>query len=169
VELGEIEAALSTHPGVKDAVVLAREDAPSRAGDTPASGSLRLAAFVVPTAPGAAAAPSLRQYLEERLPEAWVPSWITLIDALPLTPNGKVDRQALLAVGAEADEGEAHVAPRTPVEEVLASVWADVFERDQVGIHDRFADLGGHSLLAIQIIARQRRLPGRGAAPGEGK
>ena len=100
----------------------------------------------------------LRRFLEERLPEAMIPQSFTALAALPLTPNGKVDRRALAAFEQRRDEekADAYVAPRTPVEEVIAGIWSDVFGAPRVGVHDRFADLGGHSLLAIQIIARTR-------------
>ena len=145
IELGEIDAALASHAAVKDAVVLAHEETP---------GDKRLIAYVVPATRLSTA--ELQSYLEQRLPEYMVPSDFVLLEALPLTPNGKIDRKALLAVGREHEHGEAYLAPRTPVEEVLAGIWGDVFDREKVGVHDRFNDLGGHSLLAIQIIARAR-------------
>ena len=141
VELGEIEAAIRGCPGVKDAAVIARGEG--------------LAAYVVPAGP--APAGDARAFLEARLPAYMVPSSLVTLDALPLTANGKVDRRALAAIDHERDEAEIPVAPRTPAEEVLAGIWADVFGgRARVGVHDRFGDLGGHSLLAVQIIARAR-------------
>jgi amino acid adenylation domain-containing protein/non-ribosomal peptide synthase protein (TIGR01720 family) len=148
IELGEIESALGAHAAVKDAVVLAQEDTP---------GDRRLIAYVVPTTSTAGlSAAALQGHLEQRLPEYMVPSAFVVLPALPLTPNGKIDRKALVLLGREQEHGEAYLAPRTPVEEVLAGIWCDVFEREQIGVHDRFNDLGGHSLLAIQIIARAR-------------
>ncbi|MEP7121256.1 MAG: amino acid adenylation domain-containing protein [Byssovorax sp.] len=149
IELGEVEAAIVAHPGVEAAVVLALDD-----GDTK-----RLAAFVVKA--GGAEAPSveaLAAHVAERLPEAMVPASFTLLAALPLSSNGKIDRRALAAIESETPREplEEYVAPRTPTEEVLASIWADVFARPRVGMDERFADLGGHSLLAIQIVARAR-------------
>ena len=146
IELGEIEAALIAYSLFKAAVVLADEDA---------SGSKRLIAYVVPvdSEPDLAAA---RAHLEQRLPEYMVPATFIVLDALPLTPNGKIDRKALPALAIGRTDDDDYVAPRNPVEEVLASIWSDVFERDHLGVHERFADLGGHSLLAIQIIARAR-------------
>ncbi len=142
VELGEIEAALAAHTAVKDAVVLALGE--------------HLVAYVVPVTPGAASVAALQQHVGERLPEHMVPSSLVLLAALPLTPNGKVDRQALAAAGPEPAQGDRYAAPRSPVEDVMAGLWADVFGRERVGIHERFSDLGGHSLLAIQIVARAR-------------
>jgi amino acid adenylation domain-containing protein/non-ribosomal peptide synthase protein (TIGR01720 family) len=147
VEIGEIEAALAAEPGVRAAAVIAREDAP---------GDVRLVACVVPADGARDGALDLPRRLAERLPGYLVPSSFVALDALPLTPNGKVDRGALAKLAAARDDAGDHVAPRTPTEEVLAGIWADVFGRDRVGVHDRFGDLGGHSLLAVQIIARAR-------------
>ncbi len=148
IELGEIEAAIADHPDVKDVVVLALGEGSDK----------RLVAFVVPSAAAASLASSaLAAFVATRLPDYMTPSAFVILDALPLTPNGKIDRRALsaLAPAEDAIEGDL-AAPKTPVEEVLANIWADVFERESVGVHERFADLGGHSLLAIQIVARAR-------------
>jgi amino acid adenylation domain-containing protein len=147
IELGEIESALAAHPGLEEAVVLALDD-----GDTK-----RLAAFVVARA--AASPPAIAElvaFLAQRLPDYMVPASFEVLAALPLSSNGKIDRRALAAIERPKEIAEAHVEPRTPTEEVLASIWADVFQRERVGVDERFADLGGHSLLAIQIIARAR-------------
>jgi acyl carrier protein len=86
-----------------------------------------------------------------------VPAAFVLLDALPLTPNGKVDRQALPAHGQlQHDLEKVFVAPRTPLEEMVAGVWAEVLGRERIGIHDNFFALGGHSLLAAQVIYRLR-------------
>ena len=145
IELGEIEATLASYPGVKEAVVLVEEESP---------GDKRLVGYVVPVDPALDVA-AARAHLEQRLPDYMVPSSFVVLPALPLTPNGKIDRRALAALERHKEDA-ATVAPRNPIEEILAAIWADVFGREQVGIHDRFADLGGHSLLAIQIIARAR-------------
>jgi acyl carrier protein len=87
-----------------------------------------------------------------------VPSAFVRLDALPLSPNGKIDRKALPPpdrAGAESDS--TYVAPRTPVEEAVAAVWAEVLGLPRVGAHDNFFDLGGHSLLATQVISRLRQ------------
>jgi amino acid adenylation domain-containing protein/non-ribosomal peptide synthase protein (TIGR01720 family) len=145
VELGEIDAALEKHPAVRGAVVLALDDA---------AGGKRLAAFVVAEA---AAVPEIQARLASALPAYMVPGSITALDAFPLLPNGKVDRRALEAREARAARAdEAEDTPRGPVEEVLEAIWADVFGREHVGVHERFDALGGHSLLAIQVIARVR-------------
>jgi amino acid adenylation domain-containing protein len=102
--------------------------------------------------------PQLRSLLREKLPDYMVPSAFVVLDALPLTSNGKVDRRALPVPGGvvEASNGEGFVAPRTPLEEVLASIWASVLKLERVGIHDNFFAGGGHSLLATQLISRVR-------------
>ncbi len=148
IELGEVESSLSAHGGVREAVVLAREEA---------GGDRRLVAYVVAReAPGPGAGELLR-HLEERLPAYMLPSSIVTLAALPLTPNGKLDRRALAELDRPGEEvAEEQVGPRSPVEEVLASIWADVFGRERISVHESFAGLGGHSLLAIQIIARVR-------------
>jgi acyl carrier protein len=100
-------------------------------------------------------APQLRAFLQEKLPEYMVPSAFVLLDALPLSPNGKIDRRALLAPDQTRPElVEPFVAPRNPLEEVVAGIWAEVLGLEQVGIHDHFLELGGHSLLATQIMSR---------------
>ncbi|HVG44444.1 MAG TPA: amino acid adenylation domain-containing protein, partial [Longimicrobium sp.] len=115
IEPGEIEAVLRAHPAVRETVVLARQDVP---------GDLRLVAYVVGTGGAAPSPDALRDHLRERLPEFMVPSAFVALDALPLSPNGKVDRRALPAP--EYAAAEAYVAPRTPAEELLAAIWADV-------------------------------------------
>ncbi|MFD7598300.1 amino acid adenylation domain-containing protein, partial [Kitasatospora sp. NPDC059812] len=140
VELGEIEAALAEHPGVAQAAVLADGD--------------RLVGYVAPR-PGADARPAeLASYLRERLPDYLVPAVFTVLDVLPLTPNGKLDRAALPA----PDLGSAEVGrePRTPQEQILCELFAEVLGRAQVGVDDDFFDLGGHSLLATRLVSRVR-------------
>jgi amino acid adenylation domain-containing protein len=146
VELGEIEAALRQAPGVTDCVVVAREDA---------TGDRRLAAYIV----GDAEAEALRDRLRRSLPEYMVPSAFVRLDAFPVTPNGKLDRKALPAPEYAAAE-EGYVAPRTPTEEVLAGVWAEMLGRQRVGAEESFFDLGGHSLLATRVASRVRQVFG---------
>jgi acyl carrier protein len=148
IELGEIEAVLGQHPMVQSSVVVVREDAP---------GNKRLVAYVV-TQPGESFdAAEVRKYLKQKLPEYMIPSALVLLDELPLTPNGKVDRKALPAPDQDRPElGNVYQAPRTLIEETLASIWSELLKVDQVGIHDNFFDLGGHSLLATQVVSRVR-------------
>jgi amino acid adenylation domain-containing protein len=147
IEPGEIEAALAAHPGVREAAVVAVEDA---------AGTPRLAAYVVPVAGTAPDADALREHLRGSLPEYMVPSAFVALERLPLTPNGKLDRAALPAP-AMAEEGRrAYEAPRDPAEEALAAIWAEVLGVPRVGIHDDFFALGGHSLLATQVLRRAR-------------
>ena len=98
----------------------------------------------------------LRSFLGNKLPEHMVPSVFMFLDALPLTPNGKVNRQALPAPAPVRPESDETSAPRTPVEELLANIWAEVLKLDKVSIHDNFFELGGHSLLATQVVSRVR-------------
>jgi amino acid adenylation domain-containing protein/non-ribosomal peptide synthase protein (TIGR01720 family) len=152
IELGEIEAVLLQHPEVRECVLLARED---RSGATPGAGEKRLVAYVVPRRHPYPAAGELRSHLRNSLPEFMVPGAFVSLDRLPLTANGKVNRQALPEPDhAALDRTESYVAPRTPVEQLLAGIWTDVLRQRLVGIHDNFFDLGGDSILSIQIIAR---------------
>ena len=148
IEPGEIEAALEEHPAVRQAVVLAREDRP---------GENRLVAYVVRKPGQSATVRELRDFIKQRLPDYMVPASFVFLDRLPLTPNGKVDRKALPAPEPGRSGLErGFVAPRTPIEEVLASIWAEVLKRDGVGVQDNFFELGGHSLLATRMMSRVR-------------
>ncbi|MBW3655446.1 MAG: amino acid adenylation domain-containing protein, partial [Gemmatimonadetes bacterium] len=146
VELGEIEAALRQQPGVAACAVVAREDV---------RGDRRLVAYVV----GAADADALRAGLRRTLPDYMVPSVFVTLDQIPLTPNGKVDRRAIPAPETAAGE-DSYVAPRTPVEEVLAGMWAELLRLERVGVAESFFALGGHSLLATRLVSRVRALFG---------
>ncbi|MFL5358380.1 amino acid adenylation domain-containing protein, partial [Archangium sp.] len=146
IELGEVESALDKCPGVRQSVVLAREDRP---------GDKRLVAYVVPSAPQAPTSAELRSFLKEHLPEYMVPSAFVVLEALPITANGKVDRKALPAPESTASAAE-YLAPRTPSEEKLAALWAEVLGVLRVGAEDNFFELGGHSLKATQIVSRVR-------------
>ncbi len=144
VEPGEVEAALLAHPGVREAVVVAREE--------------RLVGYVVPRE-GEAPPSELRAHLRARLPEHMVPAAVVALDALPLTPNGKLDRRALPTPESAGAE-EAYVPPRTPTEAVLAGIWTEVLGVERVGAHSGFFDLGGHSLLAMRVASRVHEATG---------
>jgi aryl carrier-like protein len=148
IELGEIESALLAQPGIAAAAVVLREDRP---------GDKRLVAYVA-ASEGEPLAAGLRQALAQRLPDYMVPAVFVALRSLPLTPNGKIDLQALPAPdGERAGPGVDFVAPRHPVEEVLAAVWAEVLHAERVGIHDNFFALGGDSIRTIQVVARSRK------------
>ena len=148
IELGEIHSAIAEHPGVQDCAVLAREDQP---------GDKRLVAYVVMSSERATTQAELRDYLKERLPEYMVPSHFVVLDELPLTPNGKLNRRALPAPVASRDSlAQSFTAPRSQMEELLASIFCDLLSVERVGIDDNFFELGGHSLLATQLISRIR-------------
>ncbi|NTX06686.1 non-ribosomal peptide synthetase, partial [Myxococcus sp. CA040A] len=146
IELGDIEAALLSHPSVRDAVVLVREDSP---------GDQRLVAYVTGDAEPLTAE-LLKTHLQPRLPEYMVPSAFTHLGVLPLSPSGKVDRKALPAPDAPVAQPGRYVAPRTPLEETLATLFAQVLGIERIGIHDGFFEMGGHSLLATQVVVRVR-------------
>lgn len=137
IELGEIESVLEAQPGVTQAVVMAREDAP---------GDLRLVAYIV----GSAHEAGLKAELAAVLPEHMIPAHFVTLDAFPLTPNRKVDRKALPAPSAKPLETQAFVAPTSDIEAQIAAIWARVLGVAKVGSKDNFFALGGHSLLAVQ-------------------
>jgi acyl-coenzyme A synthetase/AMP-(fatty) acid ligase/acyl carrier protein len=146
VELGEIEATLETHPAVAQSAVVVREDDP---------GDQRLVAYVQARGAGASAS-ALKEYLSRKLPPYMVPGAFVFVQVLPLTASGKVDRKALPASGRSGSSGSTYVAPRTPTEETLASIWAEVLKLERIGVEDDFFELGGHSLLAMRVVSRVR-------------
>jgi acyl-coenzyme A synthetase/AMP-(fatty) acid ligase/acyl carrier protein len=148
IELEEIESVLAAHPALREAAVLAREDAP---------GDKRLVAYVVATREPSPSTDELRGYLKEKLPDYMIPSAFLFLSALPLTANGKIDRRALpVPDSSRPARDTARIAPRTPVEEVLAKIWCEVLGLEWVGMEDNFFELGGHSLLMVQVVARVR-------------
>jgi amino acid adenylation domain-containing protein len=148
IELGEIEARLAEHPGVREAVVLAREDAP---------GDKQLVAYVVVGEEMPAAA-ALRAHLAARLPEYMVPAAYVRLEQLPLMPNGKLDRRALPAPEGDAYATREYEAPVGKAEQALAEIWAELLGVERVGRGDPFFALGGTSLLAVQMISRVRQV-----------
>jgi amino acid adenylation domain-containing protein len=147
IEPGEIEARLTEHGLVREAVVVLREDRP---------GERRLVAYYVASSPGAAEAAVLRGHLSAVLPDYMVPAAYVELERLPLTANGKLDRRSLPAPESAAYGLTAYAAPQGDTEEALARIWAECLGHERVGRHDNFFDLGGHSLLAAQVIALVR-------------
>jgi len=149
IEMGEVEAVIDQHPWVRDVVVVARQDSP---------GDRRLVAYVVPDEDQKElVVNALRGFLKTKLPEYMMPSTFALLEALPRTPSGKVDRRSLPLPGtSRAGLDEAYVAPRNPIEEKLAAIFARVMGIERVGANDDFFALGGHSLLVIGLFAAVR-------------
>ncbi|MFI0879812.1 amino acid adenylation domain-containing protein [Streptomyces parvus] len=145
IEPGEIESVTATHEGVDRAVVVVREDRP---------GVRRLVAYYVPAAGASPAEEELGAHLAERLPHYMVPAVLVALDTFPLTPNGKLDRAALPAPESAASAGR---GPRTPAEEALCGIVADVLGLPRVSADDDFFALGGDSILSIQLVSRARR------------
>jgi aspartate racemase len=155
IELGEIESMLSQYPSVRENVVVAWEVAP---------GDKRLVAYCVFAQTPPPAAESLRSFLKEKLPDYMVPSAFVELDALPLTPNGKVDRKALPALDQiRIEPATTFIAPRNPIEEVVAEIWADVLKMSlqSIGVRDNFFELGGNSLLAVRLFAAMEERTGK--------
>lgn len=148
IELGEIETVLRRNDCVREAIVVAQEQA---------SGEKQLVAYLV--AAGAVEVSKLRKWLKERLPDYMIPAAFVLMEELPLTPNGKVDRRALSKANLQAvRSAESFIAPRNQTEMILADIWADVLQVEQVGATANFFDLGGHSLLAMRLTSKLREI-----------
>ncbi len=152
IETGEVEAALASHASVAAAVVVAQGESVEQR---------RLVAYFVP-AEGGVEVPSaseLRAFVQGRLPEYMTPAVFVELEQLPLTPNGKVDLRALPSPDIQRPSpGREFVGPRTPAEQLIAGIWAEVLGAERVGVEDNFFDLGGHSLLATQLVSRVRDL-----------
>ncbi|ARU63608.1 hypothetical protein CBW65_23280 [Tumebacillus avium] len=142
VELGEVEAVVREHPGVREAAVIAAEK--------------RLVAYIVPESQQLAYA-DVKAWLLERLPDYMVPSFAMLLETMPLTPSGKINRLGLPAPDWSMLDESSYVAPDTETEQKVAAVWSEVLGVPKVGVCDNFFDLGGHSLLATQVITRLGR------------
>ncbi|QTL38231.1 amino acid adenylation domain-containing protein [Xenorhabdus budapestensis] len=148
IELGEIETQLVACPGVKDALVIVREDDP---------GDKRLVAYLVPDAPRPLDATRLRDQLSQHLASYMIPSAFVTLDAFPLNPSGKIDRRALPAPDRAARVSRDYVAPQGGAERQLAAIWQALLRLAQVGRHDNFFELGGHSLLVVTLIEQLRQ------------
>jgi len=152
VELGEIEAGLADYPGVREAVVIAREDTP---------GEKRLVAYytvvdgdeLTKEMPNAE---NLRRHILQRLPDYMAPTAYVQLQSLPLTVNGKLDRKALPTPSGEAYPSRQYEPPVGEIETSLAEIWAELLKIDRIGRRDNFFTLGGHSLLAVRMITRVR-------------
>ena len=147
IELGEIESVISMYPGIREVVVMAREDKP---------GDKKLIAYYA--SGHELGLEALRVHMKLYLPEYMVPAAFVRLDALPLTANGKVDRRALPAPNvSHASRKDTYVAPRTQAEQTLARIWGEVLGTEAPGVHDNFFELGGDSILSIQVITRARQ------------
>ena len=151
IEPGEIETRLQACHGVKEAVVLAREDVP---------GDKRLVAYLVAAGDATLSPIALRAELAASLADYMVPSAFVVLARLPLTPNGKLDRKALPAPDASAVNSEAYEAPVGETETAIAAIWQDLLGINRIGRHDHFFQLGGHSLLAVRLVSRLRQTLG---------
>ncbi|MGH3786768.1 MAG: amino acid adenylation domain-containing protein, partial [Pseudonocardiaceae bacterium] len=156
IELGEIEAALVAHAGVAAAVVTVVGHGDGN-GDGAGVGRQRLVGYVVPAGDVVPDSVDLRSWLGRTLPDYMVPAGFVVLDELPLGPTGKLDRKALPAPDQAAMPVVEYVAPRTPTEQALAEIWAQVLGVDRVGVYDNFFELGGDSILSIQLISRVRK------------
>lgn len=154
VELGDLEAALLDHPGVRSAAVVCH--------DTPAG--KRLTAFVVSRGAEPVAPADLRAFVRDRIPPALIPNRFEPIDSLPLTPSGKLDRGALPVIAIE--EQSNYVPPRDALEKRLVGLWEEVLQARPIGIRDDFFELGGHSLVAVQLAGSIEKVVGRSLSPG---
>lgn len=154
IELGEIEAALLMLNGVKEAVVIAREDRP---------GDKRLVAYVAADAEHGPKPHDMRETLTRTLPAHMVPSRFVVLPSLPLTANGKVDRNALLALKHDlpAADAEARDQPAGAAEALVLKLWQELLPGVRLGVRDNFFEVGGHSLLAVQMIQRLEQKTGR--------
>ncbi|MFD3212785.1 amino acid adenylation domain-containing protein [Pseudomonas sp. LR_7] len=144
IELGEIESQLLSLPGIREAAVLAQDTAHGR----------QLVAYLAPRQAQDTA--TLRQALQQVLPDYMVPALYLFLDRLPLTPNGKLDRRALPALDSQGSQ-RAYQAPRDALEQAIATIWQEVLRLERIGIDDNFFELGGDSILSIQVVSTARR------------
>ena len=149
IELGEIEAVLSEFPGVREQVVMVREDEP---------GDERLVAYLIGDGDKEPNIAELRKHLQRVLPDYMVPTAFVHLKSLPLTAHAKLDRKALPRPHEyQTQPAATYVAPRNSTETTVAGIWSEVLKVERIGIYDNFFDLGGHSLLAMQVISKLRK------------
>ncbi|HEX5757932.1 MAG TPA: amino acid adenylation domain-containing protein, partial [Thermoanaerobaculia bacterium] len=169
IELGEIETVLAAHPGVREAVVVAREDGgePAR-GEAGALRDQRLVAYFIPAGDPAPDGAALRRHLQAKLPDYMLPAACVPLASWPLSASGKLDRKALPSPFAgpaprslEPAAAPTATAPRGAVAQRLAALWREVIGVEEVGLEDNFFELGGHSLLLARVHARLPDLFGR--------
>jgi acyl-coenzyme A synthetase/AMP-(fatty) acid ligase/acyl carrier protein len=147
IELGEIEARLAAHEEIKEAVVLDKQDE---------KGNKYLCAYILPAerkGENPFNVPGLRAYLSDQLPDYMIPTHFIELNEIPLTSHGKIDKKSLLALEGDIGAGTEYVPPTDEVEKKLADLWAEILDKDRVGIHDNFFDLGGQSLKAMRLMA----------------
>jgi len=149
IELGEIETVITQHPTVRETVVVVHTDSVD---------SQRIVAYVVPQKQQTPVISELRSFLESKLPSYMIPAAFVILEALLLTPNGKVDRKALPAPELTQQSSSSYVPPTTPIENLLAGIWAEILGIDKVGIDNNFFTLGGHSLIATRVMSRIRQV-----------
>lgn len=148
IELGEIESVLNEHTSIRESVVVLGDDG---------AGDKRLIAYLVTENGVELAGSELRQLMQEKLPAYMIPTEFVSLDEMPLTPNGKIDRQSLPApTGKQLSRENNYVIPRTPLENSLADIWAEILQLEQIGAADNFFELGGHSLTATRVISQVR-------------
>ncbi|MGH8108277.1 MAG: non-ribosomal peptide synthetase, partial [Arenimonas sp.] len=150
IELGEIEARLLKHEGIREAIVIMREDSP---------GQKQIVAYYVPadSQKNTLEPAVLRSYLLTGMPDYMVPTAFVCLYSIPLTTNGKINHKALQSPDYDSYAQRNYEAPEGEVEGIIASVWAELLKRDRIGRHDNFFDIGGHSLMLLQTLSRLKR------------
>ncbi len=156
IEIGEIEAVIREMPGVQDTVVIVRDEQRlDGSGRTISTGDKQLIAYLTVKKSMDLSIAGMRAFLRDHIPEYMIPSILMILEEIPLLPTGKINRQALPEPGLDrSDFGVTYVAPRSPQEEIIANILAQILGLDEVGIFDNFFELGGHSLLATKVISR---------------
>lgn len=153
IELSEIEAVLSQHSRIRQAVAAVYHESPE---------NKVLVAYVEANDRSVPGVSDLRAHLKKFLPDYMIPSIFVPMDKLPLTPNGKIDRQALPPPHEKRVEiTREFVAPRDPLEQSLSAIWSKLLKVKEIGVHDNYFELGGHSLGAVSMLTDVRKLTGK--------